>query len=174
MHKFDKFVSFCNENRIDTSEVEIVRREGSDFGLRAKRDLQQDETVMCIPRQMIVTAEQQQLPPDPAFREFAAQDPLVKEMPNLLLVMILIREFCDKDSFWKPYMDILPAAFETPLHMDYETLCSLQPSPAFHEAGKLYRNISRQYAYFWTQMNSPASPANRLSFKHLFTFELYR
>lgn len=172
MDKFGNFISFCNANGVDTSGIEIVCKSESDFGLFAKRDLAEDETVLCIPRRIILTAEQ--LPRDPAFRDFAAQDPLVKEMPNLLLVMILIRELCEKDSFWKPYVDILPAAYQTPLYMEYDLLLSLKPSSAFQESGKLFRNIARQYAYFWTQMNSPQSPASRLSFKGLFTFELYR
>ena len=95
--KFDNFVTFCNTNGVDTSAMEIVCKSGADFGLKAKRDLAEDETVLCIPRRMILTAEQ--LPGDPAFRDFAARDPLLKEMPNLLLVMILIREFCGEGLF---------------------------------------------------------------------------
>ena len=174
IEKFDDFLSFCRECGVDTSSVSVVRKDAQNYGLRANRELEEYELILSIPRKLILSAER--IPDDDVFREFASQDPLLKEMPNLLLVMILIREFCDTNSFWKPYIDILPSSYETPLFWDLDTLFILKHScnTAFEEAAKILRNIGRQYAYFWTQMDSGTGPASRLSFKKTFCFELYR
>ena len=170
---FSRFLAFCSDHDVDTSALAVYRKSDQDFGIKVTRSLMEDEIVMRIPRRLVLSTEERATG-DTAFHEFVTRDPLLKEMPHLMLVMTLIREFCSSNSFWKPYIDILPTSYETPLYLDFDALLLLKPSQAFEEAGKLWRNISRQYAYFWTQMQTPSSAASRLLFKDRFSFELYR
>ena len=169
--RFEDFLDFCQTNGVDVSAVEICKSMFG-YGLRAKKEITENELMITIPRQMLLTVEHQSS--EVPFTTFISQDPLLKEMPNLLLAMIVIREYCDPNSRWKPYFNILPETYETPLYFDRETLWSLKPSSSFHEAGKLIRNIGRQYAYFWTKMVDKNHVASQLSFRNKFTFQIYR
>ena len=102
-------------------------------------------------------------------------DPLVKDMPNLELVMILLNELSrGRNSFWSAYIDILPSSYSTPLYMNREELLQLKPSPSFQEACKLIRNIARQYAYFWSLLQNHKNPSDLPSFRRDITYDLYR
>lgn len=111
---------------------------------------------------------------------FAKSDLMMKTMPNVRLAMVLMNEYSSRDSFWKPYLDILPSKYTNhPLYMDVNGLLSLKPSPSFVEAIKLLKSCTRQYCYFYTQMMVPQSPApkscaSQLSFRKNFTFNFYR
>lgn len=99
----------------------------------------------------------------------------MKTMANVRLAMVLINEHTYRDSFWKPYIDILPCKYVNhPLYMDIENLLALKPSPTFTEAVKMIKSVARQYCYFYTQMLTPKSLASCLHFKKNFTFNLYR
>jgi hypothetical protein len=102
-------------------------------------------------------------------------DPLIQEMPNLELVMILLEELSrGKQSFWYPYIEVLPCSYPTPLYMPLSKLNDLKPSPVFQESCKLIRNIARQYAYFWSQLQTHKNPSQLPSFRRNITFDLYR
>jgi len=55
-------------------------------------------------------------------------DQLLRSMPNIALALFLIHE--QSQSKWKPYIDILPNHFNTPLYFDYDQLNRLKPSAA--------------------------------------------
>ena len=95
-------------------------------------------------------------------------------MPNVLLALHLLNEYFKDKSFWKPYINIFPKSYTTPLYMSVNDLKAMKPSPWFEEVVKLRRSIGRQYAYFWKQMNMTKSIANSLSFKKNFTYDAYR
>lgn len=95
-------------------------------------------------------------------------------MPNLALALHVASEYSNEKSFWKPYLNIIPSSYNTPLYMTPNELEYLLGSPVFEECVKLLRSIARQYAYFWTQMHSKNSIANQLYLKKNFTFTLYR
>ncbi len=56
-------------------------------------------------------------------------DQLLCSMPNVTLALFLLHE--RSQSKWKPYIDILPDHFDTPLYFDYEQLNRLKPSASF-------------------------------------------
>lgn len=105
---------------------------------------------------------------------FVKEDRIVETMSNVLLALHLISEFDKKDSFWKPYINILPSTYQTPLYLSTAELRTLKPSPWLDDSIKMCRSIGRQYAYFWKQMHLTKSAASQLPFKNIFTYELYR
>ncbi len=56
-------------------------------------------------------------------------DQLLRSMPNIALALFLIHER-SQSSKWKPYIDILPNHFTTPLYFDYDQLNRLKSSAA--------------------------------------------
>lgn len=103
------------------------------------------------------------------------KDALLSNMPNVALaVFLLLERFKGEDSFWKPYLDILPADYSTVLYFDLEELKELEGSPTFEAALRQTKNIVRQYAYLhqlvWTITDDAACILLR---KHL-TFNQYR
>lgn len=53
-------------------------------------------------------------------------DQLLRSMPNVALALFLLHERFQ--SKWKPYIDVLPNHFSTPLYLEYDQLNRLKPS----------------------------------------------
>lgn len=184
---FDHFIQFCEANGVDTSQIEIapinIENCENEFGLLSKSNISEGQVILTIPRKLILTVNDymfnlnsapRKSEFDKSFIEFISSDPLLSEMPNLVLAMILMREFTDENSFWQPYFNILPVTYKTPLFFDLNEFSQLKCTSVYEEATRLLRSIARQYSYFWTQMQSSRSPASRISFKKNFTFQFYR
>lgn len=69
-------------------------------------------------------------------------------MPNVLLAVYLLVEKFTPNSFWKPYLDILPKSYNTVLYYSYNELEELKGSPTLEVALRQIKSIVRQYAYF--------------------------
>lgn len=98
-----------------------------------------------------------------------------RTMPNVSLSLFVVEQKCRNfDSFWKFYLDACPTTYSTTLHFDWPELAQLKASPAFELSVKMFRNICRQYAYFYQRMASPLSNFGKLTCSKRFTFDLYR
>lgn len=117
------------------------------------------------------------------------RDIIIRSMENVALAMMLCCQKLVPDSYWQPYIKVLPENFNTPLFFTVEQLQFLRPSPLFEESLLLYRNVSRQFIHFLLEIirsdefrhrkkkskeklepiyvNSPLTATN-------FTFNLYR
>ncbi len=65
----------------------------------------------------------------PSLGPLIINDQLLLSMPNIALALFLLHERFQ--SKWKPYIDILPDHFDTPLYFDSEQLNRLKPSASF-------------------------------------------
>jgi len=73
-------------------------------------------------------------------------DQLLRSMPNIALALFLLHE--RSQSTWKPYIDILPNHFNTPLYFDYDQLTRLKSSAALCKNQIFWsRFICRIYNY---------------------------
>ncbi|RWS30473.1 histone-lysine N-methyltransferase setd3-like protein [Leptotrombidium deliense] len=170
---FDSFIDWCKNNGIDCSNIEVFKCDGdNEYGLKTRVDINENDLLLVIPRKLILSTETAFN--DNCYATFAKVDPILQSMPNVLLSMHIIEEYCKGDSFWKPYLSICPSHYSTPLYYTHEQMKLLKGSTALQEAVKLCRNIFRQYAYFWKQLHTPSSAASKLSMKNVFTFNLYR
>jgi len=165
---------------VDTSKVEIKsigsdHETGNEYGLFATQDISQDELILSIPLSLMMTATQASISPSSDIG-FLKDDPLIKDMSNLELTMVLLNEYArGKSSKWFDYMSILPERYDTPLYnVSLESLAQLKPSPVYQESCKMIRNICRQYAYFWSRLNSHKNPGDLPAFRRNITFEMYR
>jgi hypothetical protein len=64
----------------------------------------------------------------PSLGPLIINDQLLRSMPNIALALFLLHE--RSQSKWKPYIDILPTHFHTPLYFDYDQLIRLKSSAA--------------------------------------------
>jgi hypothetical protein len=64
------------------------------------------------------------------------------------------------ESYWWPYLALLPREFTTPLHFDCSALAMLQSTTVFPEIAKLYQSIGRQFMHIKQLLTgSPADTA---------------
>lgn len=62
----------------------------------------------------------------------SAMDTMVRLMPNVAIALLLLVERfrTDKQSFWAPYINMLPAVYSTVLYFSTQELQELKGSPA--------------------------------------------
>jgi len=124
-------------------QVEIAEFEHG-YGLRAKKAIEEGEKVLVIPETIMITSETAQNGP---LGRLVARDKMLQVMPNVTLALHLLNERYKPDSHWKPYIDILPHTFTTPLYFSKQELHLLQGSPCLPEALQQTRSIAKLYGH---------------------------
>ncbi|CAB3976636.1 histone-lysine N-methyltransferase setd3 [Paramuricea clavata] len=165
-----KFSEWLKENGADSENVEVYSSSDYDCGVRAVTTFQAGEKIFNIPRKLILTSEHSS---STFLGSIIETDKLLRVMPNVVLALKLLNESHEEDSFWKPYIDILPRKFSTPLFFTQEELSALQGSQVLNNVLNLYRSIARQYAYLH-QIFKKIPTNNKLNFMKSFTYSQYR
>lgn len=157
----DKFYQWAKENGVQYEGVQIKEFPGYDLGLEATRDIKKDEVIFAIPRKLILSEEHLECV---FVRNFF-------KLSNLKLAFALMVESLKTESFWKPYIDLLPERYNTVLYYTVEEMAQLKGSNALSAALKQCRLIARLYAiiYHWPKGEIPLQ-----DFKEIFNYDLYR
>lgn len=112
----------------------------------ANKDIEPETILFTIPRKGIINVQTSDLPArlpvifDLGRAETEAEDedesiPPLDSWSSLILIMIY--EFLKgEDSLWKPYFDVLPETFDTPMFWSDEELDELQASSVRDKIGK--------------------------------------
>ncbi|GFN94514.1 histone-lysine N-methyltransferase, partial [Plakobranchus ocellatus] len=170
VESFDPFIKWLNENGVDTASIEIAEFPGVGFGLKSTKDYKEGDKLLQIPRKLMLTVDSAR---KSSLGALISEDKILQVMPNVTLALHVLNEKFSPQSFWKPYIDSLPSKYLTPLYWGSEDLQYLKGSPVQGDAINQYRNIARQYAYFYRLLQkNPA--AKDLPLKDHFTFENYR
>ncbi|KAJ2890711.1 hypothetical protein GGI21_006083, partial [Coemansia aciculifera] len=124
------FYEWLRTNGAEFSKIEI-RDSKSGGGIYALEQIGLDGRYASIPNKLVITGkvchdtigtnEQQQL---------EQKDDIKQSRLMLCLFLIHERFVMKEDSFWKPYIDILPRKFHTPLQFNDEELKFLRGTPA--------------------------------------------
>mmetsp|Transcript_19887 Transcript_19887/g.35483 ORF Transcript_19887/g.35483 Transcript_19887/m.35483 type:complete len:498 (-) Transcript_19887:131-1624(-) len=114
--------------------------EGS--GVIAQTNLKKHELFIRIPRKVMMTSTQAS---GSGLGKLMMKDPTFGSMPNLMLAMYVMFESLDPNSFYKPYLDVLPRNFSLPLFFTSEELAELRGSPSYYDALKIQKQTLRQY-----------------------------
>ncbi|XP_072164182.1 actin-histidine N-methyltransferase-like [Diadema setosum] len=165
---FPEFIDWLESNGVSIKCVEITRYEEG-YGLQATQDIKMDEEVMCIPRKMMLTDQNSE---DSLLGELMKTDRLLKGMANVRLAIFLIKEKLKPNSFFHPYLNILPATYSLPLYFNLAELQMLQGSPVYSETLKQHKSIARQYAYLYKLFSVPEY--SKLHLREAFTYDMYR
>ncbi|XP_041981122.1 actin-histidine N-methyltransferase [Aricia agestis] len=166
----EKYVTWLRENKAEFEGIEVCEFEGYELGLKATKEFTEGSLMLTVPRKLMMSvsnAEQSEL------SQFLEIDPL-KVMPNYILAFYLLLEKQNPDSFWKPYIDVLPEKYTTILYFTPEELAELRPSPVYVHSLKLYQSLVRWYAYFYKRINTMEHLPVMKKLKEVFTFENYR
>lgn len=165
------FAQWFNENGGKAEHVLIDDFGQQGLGLRAASDIKGGELFITIPRKLTISAETAR---NSELGPLIEKDNILRVMQNACLVLHVYCEKLKKNSFWKPYLDILPTSYSTTLYFTVEEMQALKGSPAFGEALKLYRNIARQYAYLYQRLHQVCPETAKLPLRRNFTFDDHR
>ncbi|KAF2621291.1 SET domain-containing protein RMS1 [Macroventuria anomochaeta] len=120
----DRFLSWFKsaggEFRDDLIEIQDLRSQGAGRGIVTKQDIPQDCTLFTIPRSAIINVETSELPKklprtfEAAFEEEDEDTEPLDPWESLILIM-LYEHLQGSGSRWKPYLDVLPTTFDTPM-----------------------------------------------------------
>ncbi|KAI8938709.1 hypothetical protein NX059_004575 [Plenodomus lindquistii] len=126
------FKSVGGEFRDDLLEIRDLRIEDAGRGIVATRDIPEDSTLFTIPRNAIINVETSKIAEllpgvfDGTLNNDSDEDAEPLD-PWASLILVMLREYLQGDkSYWKPYIDILPTTFETPIFWTEDELKELE------------------------------------------------
>ncbi|KAH7073268.1 SET domain-containing protein RMS1 [Paraphoma chrysanthemicola] len=125
------FKSMGGEFRDDLLEIKDFRSRDAGRGIVAVKDIPEDTKLFSIPRDAIINTETSNLteklpgvfdlPDDNDDNDIGQHDPWTS------LILVMLYEYLQGDaSRWKPYFDVLPQTFDTPLFWSETELRELQ------------------------------------------------
>ncbi|KAM0549818.1 hypothetical protein ACHAPJ_009257 [Fusarium lateritium] len=124
----------------DAIKIVDLRGRNAGRGIIALEDIPAETTLFTIPRKGIINTETSELPkklPD----VFDLDKPDEDDAPGLdswsSLILVMMYEYLQGEkSQWKPYFDVLPSSFDTPMFWNDNELDQLQASHMRHKIGK--------------------------------------
>lgn len=165
------FTQWFNENGGVAESVVIDDFGHQGLGLKAISEIKEGQHFITIPRKLMMSAETAR---NSDLGPLIDKDNILKVMQNACLVLHVYCEKLKENSFWKPYLDILPASYSTTLYFSLDEMQALKGSPAFGESLKLYRNIARQYSYLYQRLHQVCPETAKLPLRRYFTFDDHR
>lgn len=169
--KWGPFMEWCTKNGAEVKNVGIKDLGNGEYGMTARRMLQEGEEFLHLPKKLMLSTAAAQ---SSRLGQLLQEDLVLKNMPNVALALFLILEFhAGEASFWSPYISILPRSFNTVLYFAVEDLELLRGSAVIDDALKLHRSILRQYAYFHRVLRTHPL-AKSVPYRDCFTYDLYR
>lgn len=109
----EDFTKFIVENGAQIDGVEITEFPGYDLGLLALKDYKENEMFVTIPDKLVFTFDKAA----DNVQYAAKMVSLIASMPNISLAFFLMIERLNPDSFWKPYLDVLPERYATVMYL---------------------------------------------------------
>ncbi|CAH0559894.1 unnamed protein product [Brassicogethes aeneus] len=165
----ENFTKWVKENGAQFNGCTITEFKGYDLGIKVNTDIPQSTLVLAIPRKVMLTVERAS---DSILKNLIKNDQILKNMPNVALAIYLLLEKFTDNSFWKPYLDILPKSYTTVLYFTIEELEELKGSPTLEIALRQIKSIARQYAYFHKLFSTSDDPVCQIM-QEKFTYNQY-
>uniref|UniRef100_A0A182J1Z1 protein-histidine N-methyltransferase n=1 Tax=Anopheles atroparvus TaxID=41427 RepID=A0A182J1Z1_ANOAO len=139
----EHFTKWATANGCAINRVRIAEQFGG-LGLEATEWIPGGDCCIEVPRSLFFYVQN-----GPRFKKLLELMPpaMLREHGNIVLALALIMERFRKDSFWKPYFDVLPERYTTPLYFTPEDMMELRNTEAFLPALKLCKSIARQYGF---------------------------
>nr|CAD7571301.1 unnamed protein product [Timema californicum] len=139
---FGDFISWMKSNGAEVDGVKIAHFSGYDYGLQAEKDFEEGELMIAVPRKLMMSADNAK---DSVLGPLMRKDPMLQHMPNVALSLLLLAEKFNPDSFWRPYIKVLPTLYTTVLYFTTSELQELKGSPTlgwYH-----FADVSKDYLY---------------------------
>lgn len=169
----DNFTEWARANGAEFDGIEIAEFPQYELGLVATRPLASGDQFIQIPIEMVMSLDNV----SPTLAPMMAQLPMIESMLNVKLAFSLLVERLNPNSFWRPYIDILPDRYATVMSFSVHDMQELKGSSAQSLALAQCKNIARHYAFInkfiqgvrEEQCNDPVL----LMLKDKFTYDLY-
>ncbi|XP_055386662.1 actin-histidine N-methyltransferase [Condylostylus longicornis] len=164
-NKIENFIKWAKENGALFDKVKISEFPGYELGLEATAEIKKGETLITVPRKIMMS--ELTVPSN----KIGTDIPFFDTMANVKLAFILLLEKLDENSFWKPFIDILPEQYSTVMYFNYSEMQELKGSNCFSNALNQCKSIARQYAFIYKCVQT-SKEAEIL--KEKFSYEMYR
>ncbi|KAH5236714.1 hypothetical protein HBI62_021540 [Parastagonospora nodorum] len=176
------FKTVGGEFRDDLLEIKDLRPKDAGRGIVAIKDIPEDTTLFTIPRSAIINTETSEL---------AEKLPKVFEVPEddededwepldswgSLILVILYEYLQGEASRWKPYFDVLPQSFDTPIFWteaelkELEGTCLTPEKIGKQESNEMLRNrilpiVLQNASIFYPDGTTQLSEDDLLSLAH--------
>jgi len=145
VERYSTLVSWLQKNGSTFPDLEIKHYSNTFRGVIASTNIQKNKCIMSIPRKCIITTL------------LAKESKICKELlqnrkptdvfsNHTWIALYLIQEKNNPDSFWKPYLDILPTHFMSfPHYFDSSTLSTLSNSFVLDMITARNSNLQKEY-----------------------------
>lgn len=132
---------------IQNDQVKLVHLENGQLGVQAQKNFKKGDLVFEIGETKILTLNSK----IKEINKLVSSDKLMALMPNVAMSLLILKLKTESSSElalkWKPYLDVLPYQFNTPLYFSLEEIKMLQASQSFYDVLLHIRSVARQYAY---------------------------
>uniref|UniRef100_A0A182QT01 protein-histidine N-methyltransferase n=1 Tax=Anopheles farauti TaxID=69004 RepID=A0A182QT01_9DIPT len=168
MENVDQFTRWAGEHGCELANVRIAEHTeyGGGLGLESSGPIPAGQSIITVPRGLFfyVTNE-------PRYRKLLELMPgaMMREQGNIMLALALIMERFRAKSFWKPYLDLLPDRYTTPLYYTPDDMAELVDTDAFQPALKLCKHIARQYGFIRKYVQEKVD-----DLRDCFTYDVFR
>ncbi|XP_065364244.1 actin-histidine N-methyltransferase isoform X2 [Calliphora vicina] len=132
LNKVKQFYKWASYNGVRYDCFKFQKFPDLHYGLIANEDIIKDDLILSIPRKLMLTGEH-------------LDCTMFDRLPNMKLVLALIEESLKPDSFWRPYIDILPNSYNTVLYFTVEEMSELNGSNALPTILEFCKNVTRTY-----------------------------
>lgn len=113
-------------------------------GLLSRTAVQPGQTLLSLPRQLLITTETALASERLRAAARAARPPLSGQMA--LALYLVQQQRCGARSWWRPYLDSLPPEYTTPAYCSADEVCPcLLPGPLLAAARRQRALVTRQY-----------------------------
>lgn len=167
----ENFYKWSVANNCEFDGVKISEFSGYEMGLEATKDWKKGDTFIKIPQKMIFSFDkiEKELP------DVIKNMPMI-QMQNISLAIFLVIEKIRPNSFWKPYLDLLPEKYSTVMYFSSSEMQELKDTTAFIPALYQCKNIARQYSFLYKYLRNIKNEENdeiQSLLTEKFTYELY-
>lgn len=129
----EDFTKFILDNGAQVDGIEITEFPGYDLGLLAMKDFKENEMFITIPDKLVFSFDKAA----DTVQYAAKMVSLIASMPNISLAFFLMIERLNPESFWKPYLDVLPERYSTVMYLTPTELNELKGKAKFISSCKM-------------------------------------
>lgn len=146
------FLEWLHENGATYAKIEMKEiSEEEGFGFIATEDIKTNELLTQVPDKVILKFSDAQ---NSYLGQLIERHDMLTMMPNVSLALFLHCEKYNNDSFFKPYLDMLPTEFNTTLYFSPSELEYLKGSATLGNAIHQYKAIVRQFGILFQTLNT--------------------
>lgn len=154
------FESWLLKNDISMDNISLKETENG-CGVFAKRTIDKSERLIEIGQDLMITT----IPNDHLLQSMIESDVLLQSFKNLVLILQLLKQANDVNSFWKDYIQALPTEFALPMFFSLDEFESMKGLSVMHDCIKDVFHSIRQYCHLYRLLTKyPFIPLNTLTF----------